>query len=69
MIGSNGLTEPVLKEAERALNDHELIKIKIAGQDREQKKACAMMICESLEAELIQQIGNIIVIYRKNIDK
>ena len=34
MIGGQGLTENVIEETNRALNDHELIKVKIAGEDR-----------------------------------
>ncbi|MAZ39842.1 MAG: ribosome assembly RNA-binding protein YhbY [Legionellales bacterium] len=66
IIGSNGVTDAVIAEINRALNDHELIKVKIASQDREQRKADAFTICEALSAELIQNIGNISVIYRKN---
>ena len=66
IIGSNGVTDAVLAEINRALNDHELIKVKIASQDREQRKADALQICEALEAQLIQNIGNISIIYRKN---
>ena len=38
MIGGNGLTEGVLEEIDNALNHHELIKVKIAGEDQETKK-------------------------------
>ena len=39
MIGGQGLTENVIEETNRALNDHELIKVKIAGEDREDRAA------------------------------
>jgi len=69
IVGGNGLTETVMAEIDRALNDHELIKIKIAGQEKAQRKADSLTICESLQAELIQNIGNIAVIYRENPEK
>lgn len=66
MIGSNGLTPAIINEINRALNDHELIKIKIAGEDREQRKATVAEICQANHAELVQVIGRILIIYRKN---
>lgn len=66
IVGAAGITAAVLKETDRALNDHELIKVKIASQDREARKAMAIEICTALNANLIQQIGQIIVIYREN---
>lgn len=69
MIGNNGLTPAVNKEIDRALNDHELIKVKIATEDREVKKALFQELCAENSAELVQQIGKIGVIYRKNKDK
>lgn len=55
-------------EIDRALNDHELIKIRIAGQDRDVRRAMVMEICEALQAESAQVIGNIAVLYRKKIE-
>lgn len=68
LLGDKGLTEAVTKEINRALNDHELIKIKINGQDREARKQAIHEICTELEAELVQIIGNTGVLYRKNQD-
>ena len=68
LVGSNGISEAVLKETDRALNDHELIKIKIPTDDRDLKKQLFAEVCEKLNAELVQQIGSIGVIYRKNED-
>ncbi len=64
MIGQAGLTEAVLKEIELALDTHELIKIKVRAE-REQRKQIQQRICTETTAELIQSIGQIIVIYRK----
>jgi RNA-binding protein len=65
IIGTNGLNDAVLNEIEIALNAHEIIKIKIAGQDRDARNEIAHSICEKTGAILIQIIGNIAAIYRK----
>ncbi len=64
IVGQAGLTESVLKEIEITLDTHELIKIKIRADKDERKVICEQIITES-KAELIQSIGQIIVIYRK----
>ena len=64
IIGSNGLTEAVQLEIERALEDHELIKIRIHSQDRDFRQQVSQAILAERRAELIQTIGHIITIYR-----
>jgi RNA-binding protein len=64
MIGNNGLTETVLKEIDRSLNAHELIKIKVAGDERELRVQLYEEICEQLGAAQVQHIGKQLVIYR-----
>jgi RNA-binding protein len=68
MIGQSGLTDAVVKELERALDDHELIKVKIRAE-RDDRKLISAALCEQTGAELLQSIGQIIVIYRKNPNK
>lgn len=65
-IAGNGLTEGVLAELDRALNDHELIKIKLAVGSREARTAVAQEICERCDARIIQSIGNVLVILRRS---
>lgn len=65
MVGNNGMTDAVNKEVDRALNDHELIKIRIQSQDREVRAALFTAICAAATAELVQKIGSIGVLYRK----
>lgn len=69
LIGSNGLTDAVHKEIDRALHDHELIKVRIATTDRELKQAIYSEICAANHAEPVQLIGNMVVIFRKNKDE
>ncbi|MGZ8137236.1 MAG: ribosome assembly RNA-binding protein YhbY [Methylococcaceae bacterium] len=68
MIGQAGLTAAVLAEIELALNTHELIKIKIRAE-RDERKGIVEKICHETNAELIQTIGQIAVIYRLNPNK
>lgn len=64
IVGQAGLTESVLKEIEITLDTHELIKIKIRAE-RDDRKTIGEQIISESKAELIQSIGQIIVIYRK----
>tara|TARA_R110000868_G_scaffold53661_4_gene168113 strand:+ start:1086 stop:1361 length:276 start_codon:yes stop_codon:yes gene_type:complete len=65
MVGNNGVTEAVNKEIDRALNDHELIKIRIQSSDRELRQQLLTAITEATDSELVQKIGAIGVFYRK----
>lgn len=65
MIAEKGVTEAVGHEIERALNDHELIKIKININDPAIRKAIAAELCTQHKASLVQQIGKMIVICRR----
>lgn len=64
-VAGNGLTDTVLAELDRALSDHELIKVKLAVGDREAKKTVIDKICLESKAQLIQSIGHIILLFRK----
>ncbi len=64
MVGGNGLSENVQLEVDRALDDHELIKVKFAVGDRDLKKQLIKELIAIVEAELVQEIGNIAVLYR-----
>jgi len=65
LIGNHGLTANVIAEIDRALTDHELIKIRINALDKEEKKATLAAICEATQAEAVQLIGKIGILYRK----
>ncbi len=69
IIGAKGLTQPVIDETSIALDAHELIKVKINGAaDKEERMEIANSLCDALEAEFIQLIGNMAIIYRENED-
>jgi RNA-binding protein len=65
-IAGKGLTESVMVELDRALTDHELIKVKIAVGSREARAKIAQEICALSGAELVQSIGNVIVLLRRS---
>ncbi len=65
MLGGQGLSENVIEEINRALNDHELIKVKVAGEDREARQAIIADIAVKTEAETVQTIGKIVLLYKK----
>ena len=64
MVGDSGLTPAVLREIDNALKTHDLIKIRVLGDDREARTTILDAICESLNAGAVQAIGKILVIYR-----
>ena len=66
IIGANGLTENVLAEINRALDDHELIKVKIASSNREFRQEATEEICAQLAADEVQRIGMMSIVYRKS---
>lgn len=67
LLGGKGLTQAVHAEIDRALDAHELIKIKLSSKDKAEKQQMTDAICEKHGAELVNQIGHVIAIYRKRI--
>ena len=65
-VAGKGLSSTVLDELDRALNDHELIKVKVAVGDREQRELVIAEVCERSSAVLVQRIGNIATLLRAN---
>lgn len=61
---SNGLSDNIHTEINRALDDHELIKLRINAAERSDKKALISTICRDHKAVLVQQIGNVALIFR-----
>ncbi len=69
LTGAQGLTDGVHAEIETALDAHELIKIRVNADGKDQRKEMTQTICDQHHAELVQMIGHVIVIYRKNPDQ
>ncbi len=64
MIGNDGLTPAVIKETDMALNAHGLIKIRVLGDDRQQREDIYQTIADQLGAAPIQHIGKLLVLWR-----
>ncbi|NML45467.1 YhbY family RNA-binding protein [Ramlibacter sp. G-1-2-2] len=64
MIGNEGLTPAVRKEADAALNAHGLIKIRVLGDDREARETIYQQLADDLNAAPIQHIGKLLVLWR-----
>jgi RNA-binding protein len=66
LLGNAGLTEGVATETARALRDHELIKVKGPGGDREARDALFIDLAQRTASALVHRIGNVAVLYRPN---
>lgn len=64
LLGSSGLTEAVIKEVDRALNSHGLIKVRVPTDDREERVTIYETLADKLGAAKIQLIGKLLVLYR-----
>jgi RNA-binding protein len=67
-IGNEGLSAAVLKEIETSLKAHDLIKIRVTGDDREARQTLLGEICQRTGASPVQHIGKILVVYRESQD-
>ena len=65
LIGKAGVTEAVLAELNIALDHHELIKIKVPGEDRDARRVAIEAVAAQSGAQLVQVIGRIAVLYRQ----
>uniref|UniRef100_B1XUM7 CRM domain-containing protein n=1 Tax=Polynucleobacter necessarius subsp. necessarius (strain STIR1) TaxID=452638 RepID=B1XUM7_POLNS len=64
MVGGDGLTPAVIKEAKLAINHHGLIKIRVFGDDRELRIAMYEELCDKLDAAPVQHIGKLLVLWK-----
>ena len=63
-IGHGGISASVIAEIDRALTAHELIKVKILGDDRDARKAIGDAICAQTDAAPVQRVGKVVVLWR-----
>jgi RNA-binding protein len=68
IIGTKGLTDEIVAETDRALQAHELIKVRAPAADRQEREILLQRICDLTGAEAIQQVGKVFVLYRKRPD-
>src|SRR4051812_25727817 len=66
LMGNAGLTNGVVGETERALADHELIKVRLPGLERTERDAALALLAERTDSTLVTRIGHVAVLYRAN---
>ncbi len=69
MLGNKGVTGAVTAELEHAIDHHELVKVKLSGGDREERQRQLDALLDATGAELVQQIGHVVSLFRRNPDK
>lgn len=69
LIGSAGVTSGVIAEVRRALHDHELIKVKFRGADRDGRDAGLVQLATATESVLVQRIGHTALYYKRRLDR
>lgn len=68
LLGAKGATEAVVKELDLALSHHELVKVKLSGGDKEERQTQIQFLTDGTGAESVQEIGHIVVLFRRNTD-
>jgi RNA-binding protein len=66
MVGQKGVTPSLLKEFDGALAHHELVKVKLADADRDDRAETIELLRESSKSELVQMIGRVACFYRRS---
>ncbi len=69
LVGQAGASDAVIAEINQALDDHELLKVRLSVGDREARDEAIQTICTRTGAERIQRIGHTLVLFRANPDK
>jgi len=68
-VGGKGVTDAVAAEVDGALEHHELIKVRIAAEDRETRDGVIAALVERSGAALVQRIGHVAILYRPSRDR
>jgi RNA-binding protein len=69
LVGQHGVTAAVVAEAKRALHDHELIKVKFRGAERDARDSGLAELATATESILVQRIGHTALYYKRRNDK
>ena len=69
MVGAKGVGPSLLAELDQALELHELVKVKVAAEDREQRDEFVAALVEGSGSDLVARIGHVAVLYRRSKDK
>jgi RNA-binding protein len=68
-IGKTGASAAVIAEAARALHDHELVKVRVTGLEREARDAALDSLADGTKSDIVGRIGHTAVLYRRNPEK
>ena len=68
-VGGKGISDALVAEVDAALEHHELIKVKVAGEDREARDAMIGALADRTGAALVQRIGHTAGLYRQSRDR
>jgi RNA-binding protein len=69
LIGQHGMTPGVIAEAKRALHDHELIKVKFRGAERDARDAGLAALAAATESTMVHRIGHTALYYKRRNDQ
>jgi RNA-binding protein len=64
-IGAEGVTEGVIGAVTQALKDHELIKVKIADEDRESRVEAVEKLAAESQSEVAQTLGRTVLLFKQ----
>jgi RNA-binding protein len=68
-VGASGVTDRLVAEVERALAAHELIKVKVATDDRAARVAIGDEICDRTGATAVHRVGKVVILWRAREDQ
>lgn len=66
LVGDKGITDALISECKNSILHHELMKVRVAGTDREARDAAMTELAEALNATIIQKIGHVLTLYKRN---
>ena len=69
LIGNAGATDAVVAETDRALNDHELIKVRVSGMERDARDEALDSLATRTRSDIVGRIGHTAVLYRRHPEK
>jgi RNA-binding protein len=69
LIGNAGLGPNLIAEMDRALTDHELVKVRARVGDRDLRDELLAALATATKSELVQRIGHVALYYRQNSEK
>ena len=69
LVGQGGISPNLVAELDRALHDHELVKVRARVGDRGTRDAILTELAESTRSEIVQRIGHVALYYRRNPDE